>query len=706
MRKALLLSNTALASNGGIQTYRRYLTNCLLKNGYIVDFVYRDLKSEEKIKNLNYFNIERKYNLPKIFNIIYTAYYLAKTKYDIVLISHINYIVLAPILKLLLKKNIVLFVYGIDVKDLSYIRKKSCNFVDLVISHSNFTKLNFLKNYDFFKKFIVPIGGPFEEKKKVKIKSKNKLVNITSVTRIEKADSYKNIHEIIKSLVILKKKKINFVYNLVGDGDDLENIKKQIKRFKLDKNVIVHGWVSENKKEQILMQTDFYLLPSDGEGFGLSFIEAASYGATVLGSISDGSREALLFGKFGFLIDPKDKEISSKIADIIVNNRKIKVNQKELNEKYSFKIFNEKIIFCLNKLNNETIDIFRFDNKKNRIQSINNVAEGLATTLYWKTKYNVNFEYQRTNKNNFINIYSKYIFTFIVVLLSNFKKRKITIFSDQGLSIYKLLFFKKSLLFCHDVLNLLIIKNIIKVNFEIKNKFIYRLILYALNKNSIIYSSLTTKKNLKDLNIVNNKIIKLLYPIYHLLHEDNIIAGNILSDKYNFRENKHSILIISSNTWYKRDDQLYDIIRSIKNNNVIFNIISLNRTQDISKIEKIKNVKVWYSVSDFDKNYILSKSNFLVYNSDFEGFGLPILESLKYSSVVFCKEKEHFKQIYKDGIIYYNSNNIKMINDKINLILKNKKIFEFYKKKSLKTYSDVKLKFNKGFYELIKERIN
>ena len=52
MRKALLLSNTALASNGGIQTYRRYLTNCLLKNGYIVDFVYRDLKSEEKIKNL------------------------------------------------------------------------------------------------------------------------------------------------------------------------------------------------------------------------------------------------------------------------------------------------------------------------------------------------------------------------------------------------------------------------------------------------------------------------------------------------------------------------------------------------------------------------------------------------------------------------------------------------------------------------------
>ena len=706
MRKALLLSNTALSSNGGIQAYRRYLTNCLLNNGYVVDFVYRDIKSEEKIKNLNYFNIERKYNLPKVFNIIFTAYYLAKTKYDAVLISHINYIVLAPILKLLFKKNIVLFVYGIDVKDLSYIKRKSCSFVDLIISHSNFTKLNFLKNFDFFKKFIVPIGGPFEEKKKIKIKSKNKLVNITSVTRIEKADSYKNIHKIVKSLVILKKKKINFVYNLVGDGDDLENIKKQIRRFKLDKNVIVHGWVSEAKKEEILMQTDFYLLPSDGEGFGLSFIEAASYGATVLGSISDGSREALLFGKFGFLIDPKDKELSTKIADIIINKKKINVNQKELNERFSFKIFNKKIIHCLNKLESETIDIFRFDNKKNRIQSINNVAEGLATTLYWKTKYNVNFEYQRTNKNNFINIYSKYISTFIVVLLSNFKKRKITIFSDQGLSIYKLMFYRKSLLFCHDVLNLLIIKNIINVNFKIKNKFIYRLILYALNKNDIIYSSLTTKRNLKDLKIADNKIIKLIYPIYHLLHEDNIISSNILSDKYNFKEDKYSILIITSNTWYKRDDQLYDVIKSIRNNKIIFNIISLNHTQEISKIEKIKNVKVWYSVSDFDKNYILSKSNFLIYNSDFEGFGLPILESLKYSSVVFCKEKDHFKQIYKKGIIYYNSNNINLINDKINMIIKNKKMFELYKKKSLKTYSDVKLKFDKNLNEIIKEKIN
>lgn len=268
------------------------------------------------------------------------------------------------------------------------------------------------------------------------------------------------------------------------------------------------------------------------------------------------------------------------------------------------------------------------------------------------------------------------------------------------------MFYRKSLLFCHDVLNLLIIKNIINVNFKIKNKFIYRLILYALNKNDIIYSSLTTKKNLKDLKIADNKIIKLIYPIYHLLHEDNIISSNILSDKYNFKENKYSILIITSNTWYKRDDQLYDVIKSIRNNKIIFNIISLNHTEEISKIEKIKNVKVWYSVSDFDKNYILSKSNFLIYNSDFEGFGLPILESLKYSSVVFCKEKDHFKQIYKKGIIYYNSNNINLINDKINMIIKNKKMFELYKKKSQKTYSDVKLKFDKNFSEIIKEKIN
>ena len=49
-------------------------------------------------------------------------------------------------------------------------------------------------------------------------------------------------------------------------------------------------------------------MPSVGEGFGIVLIEAAACGVPVVGSQADGSREALLDGKLGRLVDPKSPD--------------------------------------------------------------------------------------------------------------------------------------------------------------------------------------------------------------------------------------------------------------------------------------------------------------------------------------------------------------------------------------------------------------
>jgi glycosyltransferase involved in cell wall biosynthesis len=45
-------------------------------------------------------------------------------------------------------------------------------------------------------------------------------------------------------------------------------------------------------------------MPSHGEGFGIALIEAAACGIPVVGSSVDGSRDALLDGKLGRMVDP------------------------------------------------------------------------------------------------------------------------------------------------------------------------------------------------------------------------------------------------------------------------------------------------------------------------------------------------------------------------------------------------------------------
>jgi phosphatidyl-myo-inositol dimannoside synthase len=53
---------------------------------------------------------------------------------------------------------------------------------------------------------------------------------------------------------------------------------------------------------------DAYVMPSRGEGFGFVFLEAMACGIPVIGSVADGSREALINGALGTLIDPDDAE--------------------------------------------------------------------------------------------------------------------------------------------------------------------------------------------------------------------------------------------------------------------------------------------------------------------------------------------------------------------------------------------------------------
>jgi glycosyltransferase involved in cell wall biosynthesis len=59
-------------------------------------------------------------------------------------------------------------------------------------------------------------------------------------------------------------------------------------------------------------------MPSKGEGFGFVFIEALACGKPVIAGNSDGSRDALLDGELGILVNPENtKEITESIIKVL-----------------------------------------------------------------------------------------------------------------------------------------------------------------------------------------------------------------------------------------------------------------------------------------------------------------------------------------------------------------------------------------------------
>ncbi len=303
---------------GGIQNLMEGLSNALLNHGPVKVFADNfencqkyDDKSKLNIQRISGFKIFRKYrkaNLIKDFinnnkpratffdhwksieNIDHES--LKKTRtFCLIHSKEINH----PINSSLNKRMI-----------------KSLTKSNYIVANSNFTKNLAIKLGVNDKNINVIHPGcnyPIEINKKAKDfanllfgKSFPKLITIS---RLDGRKSHQNILMTIKNLL---PKFPNLKYVSIGDGDQKENLEKLKSELGLNNNVNFIYKSGEQEKLALLNQSDVFVMPSivfkrSVEGFGITYIEAASYGKPSIGGISGGEADAIINGKTGYLCD-------------------------------------------------------------------------------------------------------------------------------------------------------------------------------------------------------------------------------------------------------------------------------------------------------------------------------------------------------------------------------------------------------------------
>ena len=125
-----------------------------------------------------------------------------------------------------------------------------------------------------------------------------------TVGRLAAGERYKGIDEVIDVMPRLLRQFPALRYLIVGDGSDRARLEAKVQARGLSNYVIFPGRIAEAEKAAHYNLADVYVMPSHGEGFGIALIEAAACGIPVVGSSVDGSREALLDGQLGRMIDP------------------------------------------------------------------------------------------------------------------------------------------------------------------------------------------------------------------------------------------------------------------------------------------------------------------------------------------------------------------------------------------------------------------
>jgi glycosyltransferase involved in cell wall biosynthesis len=103
----------------------------------------------------------------------------------------------------------------------------------------------------------------------------------------------------------------NLYWIIVGDGDDLQEIKTMVNSIGLSSKVLFLGSVPRNDLPRIYSSADlFWMLSNFQESLGLVYIEAQACGCPALARNSAGAKEAIVNGKTGYLIDSDEQVLT------------------------------------------------------------------------------------------------------------------------------------------------------------------------------------------------------------------------------------------------------------------------------------------------------------------------------------------------------------------------------------------------------------
>lgn len=106
----------------------------------------------------------------------------------------------------------------------------------------------------------------------------------------------------------------------IGGNGEIEHVKQLIKEYGIANIVIFEGWVSGDKKIELLNKSDAYILPSYKEGLPISILEAMSYGMPIISTPVGGIPEIVSNGENGYLVEPGNKEDIYKAIISLLND--------------------------------------------------------------------------------------------------------------------------------------------------------------------------------------------------------------------------------------------------------------------------------------------------------------------------------------------------------------------------------------------------
>lgn len=128
-------------------------------------------------------------------------------------------------------------------------------------------------------------------------------VTVLTVARMASTERYKGHDQLLEALPRLRRRVADARLIFAGAGDDVARLKRKAHDLGVGDHVVFTGFLPEDELRRAYANASVFAMPSRGEGFGLTYLEAMAAGLPCVGSVHDAASEIIEDGVSGFLID-------------------------------------------------------------------------------------------------------------------------------------------------------------------------------------------------------------------------------------------------------------------------------------------------------------------------------------------------------------------------------------------------------------------
>jgi phosphatidylinositol alpha-1,6-mannosyltransferase len=310
--KMLALVTDAYGGRGGIAQYNRDFLGALAESGLFSSIMVIPRLAPDHVNPP--FGIEQW--VARSGRVAYSIAALRKAlgRIDVVFCGHLYMSPLAALIAWMKGAKLIVQTHGIEVwprpSKLQYLAVERADFVLSVSRHTRAAVLGWaaivpervLVVPNTVREMFTPGDGTA---RRAALGLNGKRVLLT-VGRMVANERYKGHDKVMAAIRELVTQGHDISYLIVGEGDDRARLEAQAAEIGVGDRVKFLGAVDPQTLLETYRAADLFVVPSTGEGFGVSFLEAMASGIPALGLDVAGARDALGEGELGIAVSEND----------------------------------------------------------------------------------------------------------------------------------------------------------------------------------------------------------------------------------------------------------------------------------------------------------------------------------------------------------------------------------------------------------------